>query len=351
MDIINYKFVDYINEETKNIALSIKTTNISDKKHYIFYGKSGIGKYSTALSFIKEYSPSGLKYEKKVFVNVNKQDICIKLSDIHYEIDFDIFHCNTRLLWNTVYDTITNMIINNPHRYTRMFILCKNFHYIHNELLEIFHSYIHNGVNTSMILLTEQISFIPSNILSKCEIISMKSPNLICDENNCIGVEEKLQIEKEPIITKRKRKVTKKQPLLLSFHDIPNLYNKYVNGVYNLKHTLGNDEIDLYTKVCMSLIYDMELYVKSKKNVTERNMGKMLLALREKLYNIFIYHLDFEGCMWIILFYFIENGIITVNNYDMVILHTVDCYHYMNNNYREIFHAERWILSIIKLLT
>ena len=169
MDIINYKFVDYINEATINNTTSIKT----DKNHYIFYGKSGIGKYNAALSFIKEYSPSGLKYEKKVFVNVTKQDICIKLSDIHYEIDFDIFHCNTRLLWNTVYDTITNMIINNPHRYMRMFIICKNFHCIHNELLEIFHSYIHNNNYTTMILLTEQISFIPSNILSKCEIISI----------------------------------------------------------------------------------------------------------------------------------------------------------------------------------
>lgn len=344
MDIINYKFVDYINDETPKIE------HVSDKNHYIFYGKSGIGKYNSALSFIKEYSPSGLKYEKKVFVNVNKQDICIKLSDIHYEIDFDIFHCNTRMLWNTVYDTITNMIINNPHRYTRMFIICKNFHYIHNELLEIFHSYIHNGVNTSMILLTEQVSFIPSNILSKCEIISIKPPRIICNENNSIG-EQDLQIEKEHVVTKRKRKVTKKQPVILSFHDIPNLYNKYVNDISNLKHTLGNDEIDLYTKVCMSLIYDMELYARSKKNATDNNIGKMLLALREKLYNIFIYHLEFEVCMWIILFYFIENKIINVNNYDMVILHTVDCYRYMNNNYREIFHAERWILSIVKLFT
>ena len=351
MDIINYKFVDYINEETINNSSRIKSEYVSDKTHYIFYGKSGIGKYSTALSFIKEYSPSGLKYEKKVFVNVNKQDICIKLSDIHYEVDFDVFHCNTRLLWNTVYDTITNMIINNPHRYTRMFVICKNFHYIHNELLEIFHSYIHNGIYTSVILLTEHVSFIPSNILSKCEIISLKSPEIICDKPS--NDMEELQIEKEVVVTKRKRRVTKKQPIILSFRDIPNLYKKYVNNVCNLKYTLGDDDIDLYTKVCMSLIYDMELYTKSKKNVgcVEKNIGKMLLALREKLYNIFIYHLEFELCIWIILFYFIENGNINVTNYDMVILHTVDCYRYMNNNYREIFHAERWILSIIKLLT
>jgi hypothetical protein len=349
MDIINYKFVDYINEEGVILIPSIRDGFNSVKNHYILYGKSGTGKYSTALSFIKEYSPSGLKYEKKVFVNVNKQDICIKLSDIHYEIDFDIFHCNARVLWNTLYDTITNMIINNPHRYTRMFIICKNFHYIHNELLEIFHSYIHNGVHTSMILLTEQMSFIPSNILSKCEIISLKSSNMISKNGSIVN--EELQNGGDVVVTKRKRRVTKKQPIIMSFHDIPNLYKKYVNSISNLKHALGDDEIDLYTKVCMSLIYDMDLYRKSKKCIDEKNIGKMLLALRDKLYNIFIYHLEFEVCVWIILSYFIENGDINVNNYDMVILHTVDCYRYMNNNYREIFHAERWFLSIIKLLT
>jgi hypothetical protein len=344
MDILNYKFIDYINEDTVNIASYIKTIK-TDKNHYIFYGKSGIGKYNTALSFIKEHSPSGLKYEKKVFVNANKQEMCIKLSDIHYEIDFDMFHCNTRLLWNTVYDTITNMIINNPHRYTHMFIICKNFHYIHNELLEIFHSYIHNGNNTSMILLTEQISFIPSNIMSKCEIVPIKSHELMINKN-CDN--EYLQDNKE-VVVKRKRRLTKKQPVILSFHDIPNMYKKYVNGVSNLKYTLCDEEVDLYTKVCMSLIYDMELYTKSKN--CDKNIGKMLLAIREKLYNIFIYHLEFEVCIWIILFYFVENEFININNYDMIILHTVDCYRYMNNNYREIFHAERWILSIIKLLT
>ena len=348
MYILNYKFIEYIYDETIIRASFIKTTYTGDKNHYIFYGKTGIGKYSTALSFIKEYSPSGLRYEKRVFVTVNKQELCIRLSDIHYEVDFDMFHCNTRLLWNNVFDTITNMIVNNPQRYTRMFILCKNFHYIHNELLEIFHSYIHNGSHVSMILLTEHVSFIPSNILSKCEIVSMKTPNI-----NCNIVTEDVVTENvcDVVVTKRKRRVTKKQPVMLSFQDIPNLYKKYVNNVCNIKYTLCDSEIDLYTKVCMSLIYDIEIYIKSKEVVSEKNIGKSLMALREKLYNIFIYHLEFEFCIWIIIFYFAENGFISLDNYDMVILHTIDCFRYMNNNYREIFHAERWIISIMKLLT
>jgi len=142
-----------------------------------------------------------------------------------------MFHCNTRLLWNNVFDTITNMIVNNPQRYTRMFILCKNFHYIHNELLEIFHSYIHNGASVTMILITEHISFIPSNILSKCEIVYMKTPTINC---NPVSDDTNVAIVNDVVVTKRKRRVTKKQPVMLSFQDIPNLYKKYVNPVFNL---------------------------------------------------------------------------------------------------------------------
>ena len=41
----------------------------------IFYGKKGIGKYSQVLNFISRYSPSELKYERKInystIINMN----------------------------------------------------------------------------------------------------------------------------------------------------------------------------------------------------------------------------------------------------------------------------------------
>jgi replication-associated recombination protein RarA len=40
--------------------------SIGDLQNIIFYGPKGIGKYTQVLSTIKKYSPSGLKYEKKM---------------------------------------------------------------------------------------------------------------------------------------------------------------------------------------------------------------------------------------------------------------------------------------------
>ena len=38
--------------------------NIQNLKNIIFYGPSGVGKYTQMLRSIKKYSPSDLKYEK-----------------------------------------------------------------------------------------------------------------------------------------------------------------------------------------------------------------------------------------------------------------------------------------------
>ena len=46
---------------------------ITDLNNIIFYGPSGIGKYTQMLKSIKRYSPSELKYEKKISINFNKQ--------------------------------------------------------------------------------------------------------------------------------------------------------------------------------------------------------------------------------------------------------------------------------------
>ena len=41
---------------------------LSKMKNLIFYGPSGIGKYSQMLYYIKKYSPSKLKYEKNNYL-------------------------------------------------------------------------------------------------------------------------------------------------------------------------------------------------------------------------------------------------------------------------------------------
>ncbi len=73
-------FEEYISENNRE-NLHPKLEKIYEKfpsslhefKNLIFYGPSGTGKYSQMLKSIKRYSPSDLKYERKISVTYNKQ--------------------------------------------------------------------------------------------------------------------------------------------------------------------------------------------------------------------------------------------------------------------------------------
>jgi len=95
MKYLETSFVDYINAVKKcNVHSKMEpffksmSSNIEDLPNLIFYGPSGVGKYSQMLNFIKQYSPSQLKYERKITYKYNnKYDYTFKVSDIHFEID------------------------------------------------------------------------------------------------------------------------------------------------------------------------------------------------------------------------------------------------------------------------
>jgi hypothetical protein len=150
-----------------------------EMKNVIFYGPSGVGKYTQMLSSIKKYSPTELKYEKKISVTYNKQSFFFKISDIHFEIDMSLLGCNSKLLWHEVFLQIIDIISAKTDK--SGIIVCKYFNEIHSELLENFYSYMQkNNVNTidlKFILITEELSFIPDNILNCCEIIHISRPS------------------------------------------------------------------------------------------------------------------------------------------------------------------------------
>ena len=52
----------------------------------IFYGASGIGKYSQVLNFLKSYSPSNLKYDKRITISTEKQN-WTTLPEFYRQID------------------------------------------------------------------------------------------------------------------------------------------------------------------------------------------------------------------------------------------------------------------------
>ena len=181
--LLKNSFEDYLkNEESVKLRYQIPD-RLSDLNNIIIYGPEGTGKYTKALKIIKNYSPSLLKYNKKIFISNNKNDYYIKISDIHYEIDMKLLGCNSKILWNDIYTTIIN-IVNHSSECSGI-ILCKNFHEINNELLEIFYSYmqsdifnINNVNNIRFILLTNHITFIPKNTRNICNLIRSEKMSL-----------------------------------------------------------------------------------------------------------------------------------------------------------------------------
>ena len=87
--------------------------------------------------------------------------------------------CNPKLLWNDIYLQIVDIITAKKEK--SGIIVCKNFQDIHSELLDNFYSYMQSNnlcsLDLKFILITEEISFIPENILNCCEIITISRPS------------------------------------------------------------------------------------------------------------------------------------------------------------------------------
>ena len=145
-------------------------SSIEKLGNLIYYGPSGVGKYSQMLRSIQKYSPSHLKYEKKLSITYDKKQYFFKISDIHYEVDMSLLGCNSKLLWHDIYLQIVDIISAKTEK--SGIIICKYFHEIHSELLENFYSYMQQNAASSIdlkfILISEHISFIPDSILNCC---------------------------------------------------------------------------------------------------------------------------------------------------------------------------------------
>ena len=280
---------------------------ISDLKNLIFYGPKGVGKYTQMLAAIKNYSPSGLKYEKKLSVTYNKNIYFFKISDIHYEVDMSLIGCHSKMLWNEVYNQIIDIILAKNEK--SGIIVCKYFQNIHSELLEIFYSYMQtmNSINVDLklILITEELSFIPDNIINCCQVIKVPRPSRNI-YNRCL-----------------KTKINK----TFKLDEITNIKNIYLTSA----QVMRTNEI-----ICDKLV-DIIL------NVEELNFYN----LREHLYDIFIYNLDAHECIWYIINKLIVMNKIKMKDMNDILVKLYTFLKYYNNNYRPIYHFENFALFLI----
>jgi hypothetical protein len=310
-------FKEYIRENTRdNLHPKLDKiynnfpNDIQEFKNLIFYGASGVGKYTQMLKSIKKYSPTELKYEKKIIVNYDKKQYFFKISDIHYEVDMSLLGCNSKPLWHEIYQQIIDIISTKQHKYG--IIVCKYFNEIHSELLDNFYSYMQQNnsspVDLKYILISEQISFIPDNILNCCEIIHIQRPTKT-SYNKCLR-------------TKLNSKI-----------NITNITNMKIVHLYN-------DDIMLHYKIICNKIIQ---------NIIQID-GLQFLKFRDILYDIFIYNLDINDCIWYIIYSLVEKKYIKIEQISDILIKTYSFFQYYNNNYRPIYHLEKYLFYLIQTI-
>ena len=324
-------FEDYIISNQKN-NLHPKLDKIFNKfpkkihevKNIIFYGPSGVGKYTQALKLLKRYSPSELKYEKKLIVNFNKKQYFFKISDIHYEIDMSLLGCNSKLLWHEIYQQITDSISAKPDKCG--IILCKYFNEIHSELLDNFYSYMQKNnscMDLKFFIITEQISFIPDNILNCCQIINISRPTK-SNYNKCI---------KNKIINNISLENISSIKILHINNDEDNNVNNDINNNKNLE-LMQNYRI-ICDKIILSII-----------NINDIKF----LKFRDILYDILICNLNITDCIWYIISKLLETNKLDKKHISNLLIKTYQFFQYYNNNYRPIYHLENYFFYLSSLI-
>ncbi len=317
----------------------------------IMYGPSGVGKYSHALYMISRYSPSRLKYEKRIAVAYNKDTFFIKISDCHFEVDMSLLGCNSKHLWNEIYNQIQDIVSSRSN--TTAFVMCKNFHRIHSELLETFYSYM--SENLKFVILSEHVSFLPDNILQRCKMIPFKRPTATM-YNKCLfpsssastlnsgggsagsSAKKSGKTIAPPTATQSPSSPTTPTDII---KETPvRLTSKFPLETITSIKALKSNMMDLtepHENICNCIV----------EIILSPDAQLKYDALRERLYDLLTYDINIQECVWFILRRLIKNGSLLPTMMDDIMIQIYTFFQYFNNNYRPIYHLENFVLLLV----
>lgn len=286
-------------------------------KNIIIYGPPGVGKYTQSLNIVSRYSPSVLKYEKKTLIPYSngKNNYICKLSDIHYEVDMSLLGCNAKTLWHDIYKHIIDIIGGTSHK--SGIILCKNMHTVDHDLLDALYSYMQNScrisaINVRYIFITESVSFIPNNIVQCCELISVPKPRVSSIKKHV-----------------RKYNPTVSDEMILRNINIKSLYSSTSHG-----------QLEVFEIIVQNIV---TFVIGGIENI-------VFSDLRECIYDLFVYDTNLHLSMWSVLSRLINGGYIDEQNIDVCIEQTFELFKLYNNNYRPIYHVEKYVYNLINLI-
>lgn len=312
--------------------------DLTKMPNMIFYGPSGVGKYTQVLNLIRNYSPSGLTLPqgKRMNIQTEKYEYSYHISDIHYEIDMALLGCNSKLIWHDVIQQIVDIVAVKPDAHKTAIIVCKNFHMIHTELLDIFYSYIQeynskfSVVHFKFVLITEHLSFIPNNIIMSFSIINVCRPT--------VPINIETGFLQNSMTFKPGTRLYKNPNIQVAANSILNL-----KEYHHLNKLENADQIpnDIFNIVCDEILTQM-LNIKPTQALCNK-----ATQFRDAIYDIFVYNLDPIECIWFVTSCLIENGVLCGNAISNVMGRSYDFLKYFNNNYRPIYHLEAFFYYTI----
>ena len=331
-------YIDYV-AKVKEYSLHpvIKKTfmsfspDIESLPSMIMHGPPGVGKYSHALFLISRYSPSHLKYEKRIAVAYNKETFFMKISDCHFEVDMSLLGCNSKHLWTEIYNQIQDIVGSRPQ--TTAFIMCKNFHKIHSELLETFYSYMlsTDHVSLKFIILSDHVSWLPDNIIHRCKLIPFKRPT-VAAYNRCLKSPPPTPTMTTTTALTHSTDIIKETPVRLN--------SKFrLETITNIKALKSNitELTEPHENICNYIVG----IIISPENELKYD------TLRECLYDLLTYDINIQECVWFILRQLIEKGLLLPEMMNDVMIQTYVFLQYFNNNYRPIYHLENFVLLLV----
>jgi hypothetical protein len=170
-----------------------------------------------------------------------------------------------------------------------------------------------NKIKLIFIIITENISFIPDNIVNNSQLISIPRPK-VSNYNKCFAV-----------------KTTSNDQLKAT----------NITNISNIKNVITNISslINPHECICNAIIEN----IKNPDNID-------FLAFRDILYDILIYELDINECIWYILSTLIKNSVIHDIAIPNILLKTNIFFQYYNNNYRPIYHLENYMYNLITIV-
>lgn len=349
---------------------------IDQFQNLILYGPSGSGKYTQALKIIEKYSPSKLKYDRKISVsndkmdkkkqilvetvskkktgdgttksnssviaavskkeiNISKkQEFVYRISDIHYEIDMTLLGCNSKTIWHDIFFQIVDIVSVKPQK--TGIILCKNFEATYNELLDIFYSYMkhpleHMKIQIYFILLTESVSFIPNNILNSSCVIPVRRPS----KEQYISM---IESQRKQFFFSCQEDGYGTNNMLACMNEIDESTVVNSKELFMLKKLKRLEDLptDIEMTICDKILKNMEH--PNKINLVE---------FRNVIYELLVYNVNIPECMYYIMSESIQKYHLDESSISDMLKYSYTFLKYFNNNYRSIYHLESMIFFIM----